>query len=80
MSKPYVLTEKTMLTADGRAVPAGDPEGVEVLGAAGVRIPYDTAVKTGLIKPAKSAAKKTKKAKPDDSDDDGNPPAAEDGD
>lgn len=48
--KTFTLTERTMLTADGQAVPAGQPGGVQLLGVAGRTIDYNLAVKVGLVK------------------------------
>ncbi len=50
LRKSYELTERTMLTADGKAVPAGDKGGVVLLGAPGKRIPYAEAAAAGLVK------------------------------
>ncbi len=47
-AKTYTLTERTLLTADGQAVPAGHPDGVALLGAAGRTIPWAEAVACGL--------------------------------
>ncbi len=44
----YVLTERTMLNADGQAQPAGEPGGVVLLGNPGKLIPMAQAVTVGL--------------------------------
>ena len=49
MAQPsYELTERTLLDKDGKAVPAGHPSGVVLLGAAGKRISHAQAVAAGL--------------------------------
>jgi hypothetical protein len=45
----HELAERTMLNADGQAVPAGHPDAVVLLGVAGKRISIDQAVAVGLI-------------------------------
>lgn len=45
----YTFTKRMMLTADGRAVPAGHPEGVVLLGTPGKTIPHSRAVELGLV-------------------------------
>lgn len=49
MGKAFTLTERTMLTADGKAVPAGNPGGVMLLGVAGTAIPWAQAEACGLV-------------------------------
>lgn len=44
----YTLTERTLLTAEGKAVPVGNPLGVVLLGPAGKTIPHSQAVAYGL--------------------------------
>lgn len=47
-AKTFELTERTMLTADGKAAPASEG-GVALLGVAGKRIPMADAIKYGLV-------------------------------
>lgn len=62
----FTLTGRTMLTADGRAVPAGHPDGIRLLGTEGKTIPLDDAKKFGLVKEPKAVKKPpaTKAVKP----------------
>lgn len=45
----FELTERTMLTVDGKAVPAGDPGGVSLLGGPGKLISLADATRYGLV-------------------------------
>jgi hypothetical protein len=47
--KTHRLEQTTLLTADGRAVPAGHPGGIVYLGRAGTAIPLERAEALGLI-------------------------------
>lgn len=48
-TKSHTLTERTFLTADGKAVPAGHPDGVQLLGNVGKKLPLDVAREFGLV-------------------------------
>lgn len=49
MAKAYVtITERTLLTIDGQAVPSGDPRGVRLFATPGKRISLEEAKRVGI--------------------------------
>lgn len=63
--KTYTLTERTVVAADGKAYPVSESSGV-LLGIAGQTIPYDDAVRYGLVKKATKKKPSTKAVAPDE--------------
>lgn len=60
----YRSDKRLLLTADGKVVGPDDPKGVSLLVAEGGELPYQDAIKYGLI-PDPKASQEVKAAKPD---------------